>query len=616
MIPAEQHTLPTGYRLLGEYEILEAVSLGLASVRYAALDGSRRMVVEEYFPQRLAVRLGTGEVAADPRNPDEYEAGLAAFLATARLLAGLDRDNLLAVRRWTDANGTGYLVTPDIDGETLGARLAREGTLPLAEIESVFSALIDALEVAHAAGLLHRQINPEAIVLGPDGVPVLRDFGVGTKLAPSARQVFRQRHRRLANIVPGYAALEQYSDLGREGPWTDVYALGAVLHRCAYGAAPDDAPARLVRGAEPPAAPPRVPLPDRMRTAMEHALAVRIAGRPQSLPAWRGMLFETAYRSSSAVRAGRTSARGFGRASSAVATASLRPELAARRATRAPATPDESRRGLRWAVPATAAAVLTAFLTYVDTGVLRGHDAADAAPAATPGAGRPAARFADDMRSGGTGPAMRLVAPGVLLTGCAGADCPPGSGPRRAVAIERPFALSAHEVTFREYARFASAARPADPPEAWTDAHPVVNVSWDDADAYARWLSAETGRDYRLPTEAEWEYAARAGAGGAPHGPPDAPTSSADPAGAGAANAWGFHDMAGNVSEWVADCVSGNPARNAGGAEADADMDCSRIRRGSSWAGAPDAGAAARALSPATRRAPDTGFRVARAVDG
>ena len=626
MIPAEQHTLPTGYRLLGEYEILEAVSLGLASVRYAALDGDRRMVVEEYFPQRLAVRLGTGEVAADPRNPDEYEAGLAAFLATARLLAGLHRDSLLAVRRWTDANGTGYLVTPDIEGETLGARLARDGTLPLAEIESVFSALIDALEVAHAAGLLHRQINPEAIVLGPDGVPILRDFGVGTKLAPSARQVFRQGHRRLANIVPGYAALEQYSDLGREGPWTDVYGLGAVLHRCVYGTAPDDAPARLVRGAEPLTATPGVPLPDRMRAAMEHALALRIAGRPQSLPAWRGMLFESAYRSSSAVRAGRTSARGFGHASSTVAAANTtHPELAARRATRAPASPDTARRGMRWAVPAAAAVVLTVFLTYVDTGVLRGHDAADASPATpqapdarpleAPPPATPPPVFADDMRSGGKGPVMRLVQQGVLLVGCAGADCPPGS-PLRAVAIERPFALSASEVTFGEYARFAAtAARPAEPPADWTDAHPVVNVSWDDALAYARWLSAETGQTYRLPTEAEWEHAARAGTASAPGDLPTAPMSAADPAGARAANAWGFHDMAGNVSEWVADCVS-NGATLGSDADADADEGCSRVRRGSSWAGPSNLGAAARDVGLASRRAPDTGFRVARVIDG
>ena len=615
MIPAEQHTLPTGYRLLGEYEILEAVSLGVASVRYAALDGDRRMVVEEYFPQRLAVRLGTGEVAADPGNPREYEAGLAAFLATARLLAGLERDSLLAVRRWTDANGTGYLVTPDVEGETLGARLARDGTLPLGEIESVFSALVDALEVAHAAGLLHRQINPEAIVLGPDGTPVLRDFGVGTKLAPSARQVFRQRHRRLANIVPGYAALEQYSDLGREGPWTDVYGLGAVLHRCVYGVAPDDAPARLVRGEELAAARPDVPLPDRMRAAMDHALALRIAARPQSLTAWRGMLFETAYRSSSAVRAGRTSARGFGRATSTVTTASPHPELAARRATRAPASPETARRGVRWAVPAAAAVVLTAFLTYVDTGVLRGHDAADASPATLRASAPPTPGFADDMRSGGTGPAMRLVEPGVLLAGCAGADCPPASPPPRVVVIDRPFALSAREVTFGEYVRFAAAAtRPAEPPGVWTDAHPVVNVSWHDAAAYARWLSIETGQHYRLPTEAEWEYAARAGAAPRAGELPAAPMTAADPVGAGAANPWGFHDMPGNVAEWVADCVGGDGVQTSDGIVADAA--CSRVRRGSSWVGGSDAGAAARDVGLATRRASDTGFRVARTVDG
>ncbi|MCY4012708.1 MAG: SUMF1/EgtB/PvdO family nonheme iron enzyme [Gammaproteobacteria bacterium] len=609
MTPAEQNTLPTGYRLLGQYEILEATSLGVASVKYTAVADDGRVVVEEYFPPRLAVRLDTGEVGADPRRAEEFEAGLAAFLATARLLAGVNRETVVAVRQWTDANGTGYLVTREVEGETLGGRLAPDGTLPPDEIESVFSVLVDGLEAAHAAGLLHRQISPDAILLRTDGVPVLRDFGVGTEVARSARQVFRQRHRSRANIVPGYAALEQYSDLGREGPWTDVYGLGAVLHRCVFGAAPDDAPFRQVRGDTAPAARFEASLPDRMRAAIDQALALRIAARPQSLPAWRGMLFETAYRSSSAVRAGRTSARGFGRASSVVA-APQRTQQPVHRGSRASADPEQPRRALRWVVPAAAATALTAFITYVDTGVLRGHDAADAAPA-VPRGNDPSEPFTDEMRSGGSGPAMRVVEQGALRTGCAGADCPESAPPPRTVTVERPFALSAREVTFEEYDRFAAAeARALVQPAAWSGAHPVVNVSWDDAAAYAQWLSAETGQAYRLPTEAEWEYAAHAGAADPPGEPSEAPMPSPNPAGAGAANPWGFHDMAGNVSEWVADCVA-----TAGADSAARDPACLRVRRGGSWIHGSNADVAVRDVGPATRRALDTGFRVARAVD-
>ncbi|WP_133510059.1 formylglycine-generating enzyme family protein [Candidatus Thiosymbion oneisti] len=82
-------------------------------------------------------------------------------------------------------------------------------------------------------------------------------------------------------------------------------------------------------------------------------------------------------------------------------------------------------------------------------------------------------------------------------------------GPVHEVTL-RPFAMGRTEVTFAEYDHFA-AATGLQPTMGWTDKRPVINVSWEDATAYAAWLSDQTGERYRLPTEAEWEYAARAG---------------------------------------------------------------------------------------------------------
>ena len=206
-------------------------------------------------------------------------------------------------------------------------------------------------------------------------------------------------------------------------------------------------------------------------------------------------------------------------------------------------------------------------------------------------------------------------------------------GPQRGVRVER-FALGRYEVMFEEYERFAVATgrgRPGD--GGWgRGRRPVVNVSWEDAAAYAAWLSQETGARYRLPSEAEWEYAARAGTETRYSWGNDIGRNRANCGGCGsrwdneqtaaggsfAANAWGLHDMHGNVWEWVEDCwhdsyrgaPSDGRAWTSGG-------DCGRrVSRGGSW------GYTLRSLRAAGRgrlvagsRGNDVGFRVARTLD-
>ena len=194
-------------------------------------------------------------------------------------------------------------------------------------------------------------------------------------------------------------------------------------------------------------------------------------------------------------------------------------------------------------------------------------------------------------------------------------------GPQREVRVER-FALGRYEVTFEEYERFA-VARGRDP-----RGRPVINVSWEDAMAYAAWLSG-TGFRYRLPSEAEWEYAARAGtetrySWGNAIGRNRANCTGCGsrwgetvPVGSFAANAWGLHDMHGNVSEWVEDCWQDNywgvpsdgRAWTSGG-------DCSRVARGGSWNHFPRLlRAANRIRLDAGYRNDSVGFRVARTLD-
>ncbi len=200
--------------------------------------------------------------------------------------------------------------------------------------------------------------------------------------------------------------------------------------------------------------------------------------------------------------------------------------------------------------------------------------------------------------------------------------------PAHQVVIGRPFALGEFPVTVGEYRAFLPAHAPAEDP-AW----PVVNVTWLEARAYCAWLHAETGDRFRLPSEAEWEYACRAGArapfatGGditpadanflyAEHGERIGP-GARTPVGSYAPNAFGLHDLHGNVCEWVEDTwhagYAGAPADGSAWiAETGAGR---RVIRGGAWDYLPRLLRSAwRDSLPATQRRDNVGFRIARTI--
>ncbi len=222
------------------------------------------------------------------------------------------------------------------------------------------------------------------------------------------------------------------------------------------------------------------------------------------------------------------------------------------------------------------------------------------APVPAPGPGEVVVEtFRDRLRSGGSGPQMVPIPGGTFLMGSGPHSIAADERPQREVSV-RPFAISTHEITYAEYDRFAKATGRALPDSRGLDrnTHPVSKVSWDDANAYVAWLNSQTGQYYRLPSEAEWEYAAASGTTtpfwwGFDVGEnnahcfdcntglnPRQPTR----VGSFPANNFGIHDTAGNVAEWVQDCY--HPDYQ--GAPADASVwqggDCNfRIARGGSF---------------------------------
>ena len=255
---------------------------------------------------------------------------------------------------------------------------------------------------------------------------------------------------------------------------------------------------------------------------------------------------------------------------------------------------------------------------------------------------KPGDTFSDTLRGGGQGPEMVIIPAGSFQMGCvSGLDCGDDEKPVHEVTILQPFAVSKYEITFEDFDRFADENQVDD--GGWgRGRRPVINVSWNDAKEYVAWLSSQTGQPYRLLSEAEWEYAARAGSETKYHfgnkesqlclfgnfadrslGNDDALCSDGfgmqtAMVGRFESNSFGLHDMHGNASEWVEDCwnetYSGAPSDGSAWLTGDCGR---RVMRGGSWNFLPNdlRSAHRNRLSSNLGILHFYGFRVARTLD-
>ncbi len=281
--------LPPGTRL-DEFEIVKVLGVGGFGIVYLALDTvlQRQVAIKEYMPTALAGRRAGATVSVrSPSQASTFTLGLESFFSEARMLASFDHPSLVKVHRFWKANGTAYMVMPYYPGQTLkevrlGMRTAPDGRWLLALVEP----LLGALEVLHRDGVYHRDISPDNILLLPDGRPVLLDFG-------SARRVVGDKAQSLTAILkPNFAPVEQYADQADmpQGPWTDLYALGATVHYMLTGLAPSPAVLRAVRDGLPAlsvlSGEGDVPYPDvpmRFLATIDWTLALAPDDRPQSV---------------------------------------------------------------------------------------------------------------------------------------------------------------------------------------------------------------------------------------------------------------------------------------------------------------------------------------------
>ena len=288
--PGYAAPLPAGTVLKG-WRIAGVVGQGGFGVVYRAesVETGEASAIKEYLPAQLAIRAADGWLEpSSPSNADTFTAGLRGFLDEARLLARVKHPGLVAVLEAWEQHGTAYMAMPLYEGPTLERVIGdHPAGLSVDALRAIAAPLLGALAAIHAAGHVHRDVSPDNVIVRPDAGAVLLDLG-------AARRVIGDRVRAMTVMLKaGYAPIEQYADDPDcpIGPWSDVYALAAVLHHAALGESPPPSPLRVMRDT-------RVPLaaraPEGMATefaeAIDAAMAVRPEDRPQSATAFRARL--------------------------------------------------------------------------------------------------------------------------------------------------------------------------------------------------------------------------------------------------------------------------------------------------------------------------------------
>lgn len=235
--------LPMGTLLNGRYMTGKVLGVGGFGITYLCYDLTLeiKVAIKEYMPSGLATRHSNKySVALTGRDQATFLKGMERFLDEARLLAKLQNTpNIVSVQNYFKENNTAYFVMEYIDGMSLKAYLASQGgKIPYDQALTILLPVMQALTQVHSLNLTHRDISPDNISITSKGESKLLDFG-------AARFSIEDDKSVSVILKHGYAPEEQYFSKGNQGPWTDVYAMGATLYRCVTGELPPDSIMRV-----------------------------------------------------------------------------------------------------------------------------------------------------------------------------------------------------------------------------------------------------------------------------------------------------------------------------------------------------------------------------------
>ena len=602
-------TLQIGSRL-GHYRILSLLGRGGMADVYRAED--------ERLGRVVALKAVPPEFARDPERIERFE-------REVRAAARLSHPNIVTVFEFGHGEGQHFYTMELMPGGDLKARIrARPEGMPPGEARAVAVPIVRALDYAHRQGFVHRDVKPENILFDGEGTAQLTDFGIARAMAEGTRMTATG----MSIGSPHYMSPEQARGLKVDGR-SDLYSLGVVLYEMLSGRLPFDARDTLavalahLNDPAPDLAPTLAewqPVLDRLlakapedrygsAAELVEVLPAQALPRPvapQGAPVAPGGSHEglssavPLQQTPTRVVPGRHEVRHTRQGEDSVASLSKAPKPR------------------RTMVAALAGAVLALAVVGIGYLSLRGTEDAEDRQQHRTGA----TRAFDGIE-------FVWIPAGEFRMGSTSRHAESDERPVTRVRITRGFWLGKYEVTQRQW-QAVMGSNPSGFKNCGGDC-PVENVSWNDVQGFLRNLNGRSGgHDYRLPTEAEWEYAARAGTNTDTHtGGITTPTGNdrvlnriawyrensggrTHPVGRKAPNGWGLHDMLGNVWEWVEDWYGDYP----GGSVTDpagARSGSYRVLRGGGWGN--DSGSCRSALrswySPGNRN-DGLGFRLLR----
>jgi serine/threonine protein kinase len=267
-----------------EYRIEKVLGGGGFGITYLAQDVNLQLpvAIKEYYPSSLAVRAEDRSVRVRSLEAtDQFQWGLERFIDEARALASFRHPNIVRVLRYFQQNKTAYIVMEYESGDPLKHWLSNHAALDQKNLLQIVYPLLDGLEAVHKSNFLHRDIKPDNIYIRADGTPVLLDFGAARRVSIA---------QDLTNIVsPGFAPFEQYHAKGNQGPWTDLYSLGAVMYWMTTGHKPMEAASRVREDPMPKAVglASHAAFGEQLLQAIDWALTPDETRRPQKVAALR-----------------------------------------------------------------------------------------------------------------------------------------------------------------------------------------------------------------------------------------------------------------------------------------------------------------------------------------
>jgi len=263
--------LPIGYVLADRYVLGKVLGFGGFGITYIAWDMQLESVVaiKEFFPSSFVNRNPTTHevIVFGGKRRVEYDAGIARFLDEAKNMAKFSsNDNIVNAYEFFKENNTAYIVMEYLEGEALNTYL-RTHSFSVEESVDVAIHLCSALQDIHDEGILHRDVSPDNIFMCKDGRVKVIDFG-------AARLSSEEEKLRTIILKPGFAPPEQYESISMQGPWTDIYALGATLYYLVTGVKPEESTNRKINDKVVPPHELNPEVPENTSNAIMKAMAV------------------------------------------------------------------------------------------------------------------------------------------------------------------------------------------------------------------------------------------------------------------------------------------------------------------------------------------------------